>query len=937
MSDAARPIPVETLLAERAWVRALARRLVLDDATADDVVQQTWLAALENPPREEASRRGWLSRVVRNAAFESRRRAKRRGRWESMTPPRPDESSPADVVAKADAHRRVVDAVMSLDEPYRSAVLLRFFEGLESDEVARRTNVPVETARTRIKRALAMLRARLDREHGGDGRAWAMALVPLVGIKTWTPVGSIVGGAVMGMKSAVAGVAVGALLGAIVVAAVMKLYDPAEHVAARAPSPEAPRAEASAPADGGPRVAESQPTQTPASAAKSAFAAALDAVEIDPPKIVAGAITGVVRTTDGAGVSGATIRATSRANGSSKRKSSGQDAETPAEAAIRNAVVWEKWRAATQREATTDASGAFSVTDLAEGGYSLAASAKDWSIRPAQGANANDVGPGSSVEFVATAVVDVPVRVIAADGSTPTERVLVRWTRESGGGSSAWWKSESPSIGIEPGTWVLTAEIGKRARSNRVTVTATTGSTVEPVTLRMEALGSIEGVVRFDPPESAWASAEVTATRKGETDRRAIRPVTVKPPSWKFVVEDLAPGEYELTVVSRYEESASVTVAAEVKAGRTIADIVVPRPAASKWLAVHVTGPDGAPLPADDVHFGLRTNSPAGGAGIGVRAIPLGDGGFLVSVQPRIRGKDMDLADEVFIGAQWQLEVTSTSCGKQALEFDHGKTERLDAKFTAPAKFLPVFENVAGTPLDGRVETMLGYPTGNFSDALNNGIGVSVEPGRYVVYVTLNCGGPFEGRLLARVPVEFRAGENRVPIRIPELSTLTIRIPGATKGSQVRVQPARRPKSGMDGPTLAAADGGLVVCPELVAGVWRVSTVVGGEEQEMLVRVPVAGEVRFAPTSISGLAVTVDDESGLLAKSGFQTGDVITAMDGVEIDSMRRLDYCFFGARGHATAAVVVRRGGRDATLSIDPAKFGVRGDYGGAWTPVLR
>jgi membrane-associated protease RseP (regulator of RpoE activity) len=198
-------------------------------------------------------------------------------------------------------------------------------------------------------------------------------------------------------------------------------------------------------------------------------------------------------------------------------------------------------------------------------------------------------------------------------------------------------------------------------------------------------------------------------------------------------------------------------------------------------------------------------------------------------------------------------------------------------------------------------------------------------------------GGLFDGHVLARLSVDLRAGDNRVPIRIPELSTLTVRVPGATKGSQVRVEPARRPKSGMNGAKLAASDGGLVVCPELVAGVWRVSTVVGGEDQEMLVRVPVAGEVTFAPTSISGLAVTVDDESGLLAKAGFKTGDVITAMDGVEIDSMRRLDFCFFGARGHATAAVVVRRGGGDVRLTIDPAKFGVRGDYGGAWEPVLR
>jgi len=199
MTDAMRPLSVETLLAERAWVEALARSLVADDATAADVVQQTWLAAVESPPR--SSSRGWLARVVRNAAFQSHRAASRRARHEAAAVARAPEPSPADTVVRAEAHRRVVDAVMALDEPYRTSVLLRFFEGLESADVARRTGVPVETARTRIKRALALLRGRLDRDAGGDGRAWALAIAPLVEVgRMGTPIAvttAAAGGAVM--------------------------------------------------------------------------------------------------------------------------------------------------------------------------------------------------------------------------------------------------------------------------------------------------------------------------------------------------------------------------------------------------------------------------------------------------------------------------------------------------------------------------------------------------------------------------------------------------------------------------------------------------------------------------------------------------------------------------------------------------------------------
>ena len=44
------PTPIETLLAEREWVRALARSLLADSNRADDVEQQTWLSAMRRPP-----------------------------------------------------------------------------------------------------------------------------------------------------------------------------------------------------------------------------------------------------------------------------------------------------------------------------------------------------------------------------------------------------------------------------------------------------------------------------------------------------------------------------------------------------------------------------------------------------------------------------------------------------------------------------------------------------------------------------------------------------------------------------------------------------------------------------------------------------------------------------------------------------------------------
>ncbi|MBZ0153516.1 MAG: hypothetical protein K8J09_18480, partial [Planctomycetes bacterium] len=44
------PTPPAAALAEMAWVRALARSLLHDPSLADDVAQDTWLAAQTSPP-----------------------------------------------------------------------------------------------------------------------------------------------------------------------------------------------------------------------------------------------------------------------------------------------------------------------------------------------------------------------------------------------------------------------------------------------------------------------------------------------------------------------------------------------------------------------------------------------------------------------------------------------------------------------------------------------------------------------------------------------------------------------------------------------------------------------------------------------------------------------------------------------------------------------
>src|SRR5512145_233265 len=68
----------ETLLRQADFLRALARGLLADEASSDDLVQSTWVAALERDGEPLRKPQSWLSRVARNLAIQRRREASRR-------------------------------------------------------------------------------------------------------------------------------------------------------------------------------------------------------------------------------------------------------------------------------------------------------------------------------------------------------------------------------------------------------------------------------------------------------------------------------------------------------------------------------------------------------------------------------------------------------------------------------------------------------------------------------------------------------------------------------------------------------------------------------------------------------------------------------------------------------------------------------------------
>jgi len=184
MGEPATRLDVTELLGHVAWLRRLAATLVADAARADDLTQQVVLDALARPPAEPSRTKAWLGAVARHLAWRTKLSEGRRAARERMVAPQEAVSAADEVVARTELHRRVVDAVLALDERYRTPLLLRWFDGLPPRAIAERTGEPVETVKTRLRRGLELLReqliaARGDEQRGATGEQ-VLALLPLL-------------------------------------------------------------------------------------------------------------------------------------------------------------------------------------------------------------------------------------------------------------------------------------------------------------------------------------------------------------------------------------------------------------------------------------------------------------------------------------------------------------------------------------------------------------------------------------------------------------------------------------------------------------------------------------------------------------------------------------------------------------------------------------
>ena len=142
-----------------AQLDAAARLILRDPDLARDAVQEGFLRAwrdlpgLRDPERFDA----WLHRLIIHACIDVTRRRRRRPMEVELTPI--DGPATGDIAAVI-ADRELLDQALRRLEPgWRAVVVLHYFLGMPLPDVAETLRIPLGTAKSRLHRSIAAMRA----------------------------------------------------------------------------------------------------------------------------------------------------------------------------------------------------------------------------------------------------------------------------------------------------------------------------------------------------------------------------------------------------------------------------------------------------------------------------------------------------------------------------------------------------------------------------------------------------------------------------------------------------------------------------------------------------------------------------------------------------------------------------------------------------------
>jgi RNA polymerase sigma-70 factor, ECF subfamily len=143
-------------------VYGIAFKMLGDPSAAEDLAQAVFLKVWSSPEAFGGGNFGaWIARVTRNRALDVLRSRATRPETEMPADIPLEGSLDESVFARLDGER-VRSALAALPDEQRRPIELGFFGGMTHDEIARRSELPLGTVKTRIRAGLKKLRVSLE-------------------------------------------------------------------------------------------------------------------------------------------------------------------------------------------------------------------------------------------------------------------------------------------------------------------------------------------------------------------------------------------------------------------------------------------------------------------------------------------------------------------------------------------------------------------------------------------------------------------------------------------------------------------------------------------------------------------------------------------------------------------------------------------------------
>jgi RNA polymerase sigma-70 factor (ECF subfamily) len=176
----------ELILRYQIRLRGYLTRLTADRELSEDLLQEIWMRVMTRGSQFKGDSHivTWLFAIARNLVFDLRRKrswsrhrdvARETGdeRWFELLPSR--EKNPFDYCADVEHADLVTEALLTLKPRYRELVELRFRREMSLDEIAQATGSSLSSVKTRLYRAMRLLRLRLKATLSAQPEQWRTA------------------------------------------------------------------------------------------------------------------------------------------------------------------------------------------------------------------------------------------------------------------------------------------------------------------------------------------------------------------------------------------------------------------------------------------------------------------------------------------------------------------------------------------------------------------------------------------------------------------------------------------------------------------------------------------------------------------------------------------------------------------------------------------